>query len=63
MSIALASSAVPLGKKVSYGEDNEVACQNLADFDFKGVDIRPFLPRCEGVQPNIRPRLLRRVRW
>ena len=36
--IALASSR-SLGKKVSYGEDNEIACQNLADFDFKGVDI------------------------
>ncbi|WP_425403366.1 aspartate-semialdehyde dehydrogenase [Hwanghaeella sp.] len=36
--IALASSR-SLGKKVAYGEDNEIACQNLADFDFKGVDI------------------------
>lgn len=36
--VALASSR-SLGKKVSYGMDNEVACQNLATFDFKGIDI------------------------
>jgi len=36
--IALASSR-SLGRKVSYGLDDVIACQDLANFDFKGVDI------------------------
>lgn len=36
--VALASSR-SIGKTVSYGLDEEVACQNLADYDFKGVDF------------------------
>jgi len=36
--IALASSR-SLGRKVGYGLDQEIACQDLANFDFKGVDI------------------------
>ncbi len=36
--VALASSR-SLGKKVGYGMDEEVACQDLANFDFKGIDI------------------------
>src|SRR6185295_7558595 len=36
--IPLASSRSK-GMKISYGEDAELKCQDLADFDFKGVDI------------------------
>ncbi len=36
--IALASSR-SLGRKVSYGMDDELVCRDLANFDFKGVDI------------------------
>jgi aspartate-semialdehyde dehydrogenase len=36
--IPLASSRSK-GMKISYGEDQELKCQDLADFDFKGVDI------------------------
>ncbi len=41
--VALASER-SLGKEVSFGEDNTLKVQDLAKFDFKGIDIGLFSP-------------------
>ena len=59
--VALASSR-SVGREVSFGEDDVLSVQDLANYDFSGTDVALFSPG-QKYQPSMRRRLPKPAAW